>query len=76
MRIKAGQFLISVFLILSSSAHAQPRPVKHFEHSDFSTEDSLHLLNEFGKYKNTDSTVCIANTCCVVVFPGTKEYTH
>jgi len=39
-------------LLIASTANAQtPSPVKHFEQSDFSKEDSLHLLQEFGKNK-------------------------
>jgi len=75
MRIKAGQFLISVFLILSSSAYAQPRPVKHFERSDFSTEDSLHLLNEFGKYKILIPQFALPTLVALSYFPELKN-TH
>jgi hypothetical protein len=51
MRVKVCIFQIFIPVILSTSAYAQMHPVKHFERSDFSKEDSLRLLNEFGKNK-------------------------
>jgi len=75
MRIKGNLFLISVFLILSSSAYAQARPVKHFERSHFSPEDSLHLLNEFGKYKILIPQFALPALVALSYFPELKN-TH
>src|SRR2546423_1153973 len=51
MRMKYRLLLFFTLLILSTAKAQSPQPVKHFERSDFSKEDSIRLLKNFGKNK-------------------------
>lgn len=57
-----------------SIANAQtPQPVKHFEHSDFSKEDSVRLLQEFGKYKTLIPQFALPTLVALSFYPELKN---
>jgi hypothetical protein len=74
MRIK-GSLFISALVILSTSACAEPHPVRYFERRDFSTEDSLRLLNEFGKNKILIPQFALPTLIALSYYPELKN-TH
>jgi len=75
MRSKPRSLLIFVLVILSTSAWAKTRPVRHFERSAFSTEDSLRLLNELGKNKILIPQFALQTLIALSYYPELKD-TH
>src|SRR5690349_7323464 len=71
MRSKLCLLLISVLVILS--AVAETVPVRHFERSAFSIEDSLHLLNEFGKNKILIPQFALPTLIALSYYPELKD---
>src|SRR5690348_15094523 len=75
MRSKPRSLFIYVLVILSTSARAEIHPVKNFERSAFSTEDSLRLLNEFGKNKTLIPQFALPTLIALSYYPELKD-TH
>jgi hypothetical protein len=73
MRTQLRSLFISVLVMLSISAWAEIHPVKHFERNAFSTEDSLHLLNEFGKNKILIPQFALQTLIALSYFPELKN---
>jgi hypothetical protein len=63
-----------MFLIIASNAVAQ-MPVKHFERSDFKPEDSIKLLNTYGKNKELIPEFALQTLIALSYFPELKD-TH
>jgi hypothetical protein len=61
-----------LFIILIAEAQT-PKPVRHFEHSDFSKEDSLHLLQEFGKNKILIPQFALQTLVALSYYPELKN---
>lgn len=61
-------------LSIVSVANAQdPQPVKHFERNDFSKEDSIRLLQEFGKNKILIPQFALQTLVALSYYPELKN---
>lgn len=70
MRCKLYFFLLS----LSAFAYAQAQvPVKHFERSNFTTQDSLELLKAYGKNKKLLPQFALQTLIALSYFPELKN---
>ncbi|HXL58651.1 MAG TPA: hypothetical protein VN958_20455 [Chitinophagaceae bacterium] len=72
--MKPGFLFFLLFLIIAGNAATQT-PVKHFEHSDFTTEDSIKLLNTYGKNKQLIPEFALQTLIALSYFPELKD-TH
>ncbi len=65
---------VLLFLIIACKVSAQ-KPVKHFERSDFTAEDSIKLLNEYGKNKKLIPDFALQTLIALSYYPELKN-TH
>jgi hypothetical protein len=76
--MKAGKhfyfFIVLLFLIITVTISAQV-PVKHFERSDFSAEDSIKLLNTYGRNKELIPEFALQTLIALSYYPELKN-TH
>jgi hypothetical protein len=66
-------FLFSMLLIVSVTDAQTPYPVKHFEPSDFSKEDSIQLLQTFGKNKVLIPQFALQTLVALSYYPELKN---
>jgi len=71
MNTRVGALLI-LCQLLCTTANCQ-QPVMEFKHSDFTTEDSLRLLNEYGQNKILVNQYALATLVALSYFPELKN---
>ncbi len=65
--------LVGLLLLMKISEAQNPSPVKHFERSDFSAADSIHLLNTYGKNKVLIPRFALQSLIALSYFPELKN---
>ena len=75
MKFVHGSSLLFLLLIINLRLHAQRQPVVEFERIDFTKEDSLQLLKEFGTNKKFIPQFTLQSLIALSYYPELKN-TH